>query len=588
MYARKALKMLMFMVAVPSALYAQNIQQIRDADPLVITGAVGTQNTYHYMSGMKYASPLSNTLYANLNISIYGFTMPFSLYYTNDNLNFNYPQLSFSLNPSYKHWKGYLGESSIAMSSYVMNMSFYGAGLEYNDGKRWRAGVFYGRLRKAINDDPTDPLARTAQYKRMGWGVKMGYGSNRNYLDLYMLYAYDCLGSLDEIWRTRISPQNNVVVGAKGCISPFKWLNFTANAATSVFNTDNRARRVATETRFDKVFDVRYSSLMRFAGDANMNLTFRGFNTSVSYRFIQPDYTSLGNYYMSNNYHSLGINTSGTLFRRLSLAASFNGQADNLTNEQMYTTRGFIYNAHASMRVGKHLNLAAAYNGYLQSQGDGTCVVNDTIEIRRVMNSLSFTPSYSYDTDLLGHSVSLSANYTENRDLNRFATGESDVKTMAMGAAYGVDIHPWELNMSLSFSHQQSRGYRTTYRSDVTSLTASRSFLEDKNLNVSLTGILAYNEVKRQSKNLSLGCSFGVGYTLAKVHMFSASGSFNKFGDVNIAKTRSNLDMTDISLSLNYNYTFTLLAIRSKAHRQQDAERKERELREKLNKALKE
>ena len=184
--------------------------------------------------------------------------------------------------------------------------------------------------------------------------------------------------------------------------------------------------------------------------------------------------------------------------------------------------------------------------------------------------------------------MSLSANYTENRDLNRFATGESDVKTMAMGAAYGVDIHPWELNMSLSFSHQQSRGYRTTYRSDVTSLTASRSFLEDKNLNVSLTGILAYNEVKRQSKNLSLGCSFGVGYTLAKVHMFSASGSFNKFGDVNIAKTRSNLDMTDISLSLNYNYTFTLLAIRSKAHRQQDAERKERELREKLNKALKE
>ena len=187
MKASKALRMLMFMVAMSGAVHAQNIDQIRDADPLVITGAVGTQNTYHYSSGTRYASPLNNTIYANLNISIYGFTMPFSLYYTNNNLDFNYPQISFNLTPSYKSWTGHIGESSIAMSNYVMNMSFYGIGLEYNDGKRWRGGIFYGRLRKAINDDPTDPFARSPQYSRMGWGFKAGYGSGKNYLDLYML-----------------------------------------------------------------------------------------------------------------------------------------------------------------------------------------------------------------------------------------------------------------------------------------------------------------------------------------------------------------------------------------------------------------
>ena len=382
----------MFMVAMSGAVHAQNIDQIRDADPLVITGAVGTQNTYHYSSGTRYASPLNNTIYANLNISIYGFTMPFSLYYTNNNLDFNYPQISFNLTPSYKSWTGHIGESSIAMSNYVMNMSFYGIGLEYNDGKRWRGGIFYGRLRKAINDDPTDPFARSPQYSRMGWGFKAGYGSGKNYLDLYMLYAYDKENSLDERWRNRVSPQDNVVVGLKGCVTPFSWMSFTANAATSVFCTDTRAEKVAIQTDFDKVFDVRYSTLMRFAGDANMNLMFKGFNTSLSYRFIQPDYTTLGTYYMSNNYHSLGVTTSGTLFRKLSLSATFNGQADNLTNEQMYTTRGFIYSANASMRLGNHLSLSAGYNGYLQSQGDGVCQINDTIEVRRVMNSLNFTP----------------------------------------------------------------------------------------------------------------------------------------------------------------------------------------------------
>lgn len=588
MKASKALRMLMFMVAMSGAVHAQNIDQIRDADPLVITGAVGTQNTYHYSSGTRYASPLNNTIYANLNISIYGFTMPFSLYYTNNNLDFNYPQISFNLTPSYKSWTGHIGESSIAMSNYVMNMSFYGIGLEYNDGKRWRGGIFYGRLRKAINDDPTDPFARSPQYSRMGWGFKAGYGSGKNYLDLYMLYAYDKENSLDERWRNRVSPQDNVVVGLKGCVTPFSWMSFTANAATSVFSTDTRAEKVAIQTDFDKVFDVRYSTLMRFAGDANMNLMFKGFNTSLSYRFIQPDYTTLGTYYMSNNYHSLGVTTSGTLFRKLSLSATFNGQADNLTNEQMYTTRGFIYSANASMRLGNHLSLSAGYNGYLQSQGDGVCQINDTIEVRRVMNSLNFTPSYTYDTEQLGHNVSLSASYTENKDLNRFATGESDVKTMALGASYGMDIHAWEVNVGASLSHQQSNGYHTRYTSDVGSITLSRSFLEEKNLSVSLTGLMAYNEVRRQSKNLSMGGSFSVGYTLARVHVFSASGSFNKYGDVNITKTRSNLDMTDISLSLNYAYTFSLLTIKSKKHRQQDAEQKEREMREKVEKALKE
>ena len=508
MKASKALRMLMFMVAMSGAVHAQNIDQIRDADPLVITGAVGTQNTYHYSSGTRYASPLNNTIYANLNISIYGFTMPFSLYYTNNNLDFNYPQISFNLTPSYKSWTGHIGESSIAMSNYVMNMSFYGIGLEYNDGKRWRGGIFYGRLRKAINDDPTDPFARSPQYSRMGWGFKAGYGSGKNYLDLYMLYAYDKENSLDERWRNRVSPQDNVVVGLKGCVTPFSWMSFTANAATSVFSTDTRAEKVAIRTDFDKVFDVRYSTLMRFAGDANMNLMFKGFNTSLSYRFIQPDYTTLGTYYMSNNYHSLGVTTSGTLFRKLSLSATFNGQADNLTNEQMYTTRGFIYSANASMRF-----------GYLQSQGDGVCQINDTIEVRRVMNSLNFTPSYTYDTEQLGHNVSLSASYTENKDLNRFATGESDVKTMALGASYGMDIHAWEVNVGASLSHQQSNGYHTRYTSDVGSITLSRSFLEEKNLSVSLTGLMAYNEEPLDGRQLQRGLHAGTRPRLQRLRL---------------------------------------------------------------------
>lgn len=563
----KQVLVLAFTVMLAGVMHAQNIAEIAKSDPLVISGAVGTQNTYRYSStGTGYGSPLSNTIYANLDICIYGFNMPFSLYYTNGSLDFNYPQLSLNFTPRYKNWTGHIGQSSMAMSNYVMNMSFNGIGLEYNSN-RFRAGIFYGRLRNAINGDPTDPYARTPQYKRMGWGFKLGYGSGKHFIDLYFLRAYDCLNSIDENAQSLIAPQENIVVGLKGQVTPFKWLAFSANVATSVFNKDSRAAKVPIKTSFDKIFDVNYSSLMRFAGDVSANIMLPGVSANISYRMVQPDYTSLGTYYMSNNYHSLGVTLGTTLFNKVSLTGTFSGQADNLSKRQMFTTAGYVYAANASMRLGNHFNISASYNGYLQTQYDGTVKVNDSTRINRVMHSASLSPSYSYDTDMLGHTASMSLNYTSNKDLNPYAKGETDVQTMAFGLSYSMDAKPIETNFTLSFSHQDSKGFSSHYRSDVLYLGASRSFLKEKNLNFSGTLSLCYNEIKRQSKSLSMGCDLSANYTYKEAHMFSASAGFNKYGDVNITKKRSSLDCTDISISFNYAYTFTLLAIKSKANK---------------------
>ena len=186
------------------------------------------------------------------------------------------------------------------------------------------------------------------------------------------------------------------------------------------------------------------------------------------------------------------------------------------------------------------------------------------------MSSLSITPSFNYDAEVLGHNLSLSANFTENKDLSKFATGQTDVKTMALGLSYNMGIKPWDVDVTCSYSHQKSSGFKSVYLSDVLSVGTGRSFLKENNLNVSVSVSMYYNEVVRQSKSLSLGCDFTASYNLKKVHMFSASAGFNKYGDVNITKTRSNLDQLDITASLNYVYTFTLLSIKSKANRQKE------------------
>ena len=81
-------------------------------------------------------------------------------------------------------------------------------------------------------------------------------------------------------------------------IANYDWYNYggganfaavTGNNAiieASVFNTDLRAPNVPVKTDFDEVFDVKYSSLMRFAGDVNANITLKGVNASISYRMV--------------------------------------------------------------------------------------------------------------------------------------------------------------------------------------------------------------------------------------------------------------------------------------------------------------
>ena len=558
------------MLVLPSVMHAQNISEIANSDPLIITGAVGTQNTYHYFSsGDGYSSPLSNSVYANLNISLYGISMPFTFYYTNDNTSFTYPQISFNISPQYKNWTAHIGRSSTEFSQYILNEAWNGVGLEYNSD-RWHVGAFYGTLRKAINDNPADPAARTPQYKRKVWGVKAGYGTSQNGVNIYVLRSWDCLKSVNEEWQDRLSPEDNILVGVRGCVTPFKWASLSANIATSVFSTDTRMQTIDDKEaqKWENVFDVRYSSLMRFAGDATLNLALPlGINTSISYRIVQPDYKSLGVSYMPNNYQSLGITAATTLFNRVSLSGTYSGQNDNLTNRQLYTTSGYIYSLNASSRLGRHFNISAGFNGYTQRQTDGTAHVTDTTRIDRQMTSFTLTPTYMTETDDFGHSVAVSANYTSNTDRNDYtaAINHSDVTTTALGLSYGLNVKPWGMDFGLSLSHQQTEGYDTKYCSEVATVSASRSFLEEKNLNVSASVNLCYNEIQRQSKSLSLGGDISVGYTLKKVHNISASAGFNKYGDVNVSKVRSDLDCTDISCSLNYSYSFTLLQIKRKA-----------------------
>ena len=567
MNKRPIILLLSIFLSITARVSAQDIASIAKSDPLIISGAIGTQNTYyHTSSGMGYASPLSTSLYANLNINLYGISMPFSFYYTGDNTSFNYPRFSFNISPTYKGWTLHLGQRSMSFSPYTFTMPFNGVGIEYRSQKAGlRFGAFYGNLRKAVNADPEDPTARTPMYRRTGMGVKVGYGTSRSYLDLYVFRGKDHLNSIDDYWHDQIFAQENVAVGLRGRLALGSHFSFSGNFGTSVFTTDLRSEipDVDVVHKYENYYDIRFSSLARFAGDVAFNTNWKYFSASLYYRLNQPDYTSLGVSYITNNYQSLGIN-AGTHIGRLSLNGNLTAQSDNLDGKQLYTTRGYVYSANASLPFDFGLNLSAGYNGYTQRQYDGMAVVPDSTRIHRTTSSYSFTPSYEFTTTNTNNNISLSANYTRNDDLNPYATGESDVQTLAIGAGYSLSVIPIETSFSLNYSHQQSEGYNSQYSTDIYSLSSSRAFLASKALSASLTVSLISNTMSGSGRNTSLGGSMGLGYTLREVHSFSFSASYNRYVNTNIVEEmyRPSSRYSDIMCSLSYNYTFTALSIK--------------------------
>ena len=544
---------------------AQDIVQIAKSDPLIISGAVGTNNTFYHSTGYNYASPLQSTVWANLNVSVYGIAMPFAFYYSNSDYKFSYPQFQFKISPTYKQWHAFIGQGALDYSPYVLNSSVNGFGLEYTSDKL-RFGAFYGNLRSAINDNPESLDARQPQYKRIGWGAKVGYGSKKHFVDLYFLRAYDCPSSIDEYWWSTVSPQSNLVVGLRGSTQPLKWMSINLNAATSAFTSDTRAPAVESgKVRdFDDIFNARYTSNMRFAGDASVNLNLGKTVTSLFYRFVQPNYTSLGTSYMTNNYHSFGLNLSTKVLKKINLSGTFSAQSDNLSDEQLYTTKAYVYSANATTRIGQQI-VSLRYNGYLQDQSDGTAQVTDSSRVHRIMHSVGATTSRNWQTTNLSHTFSVSAGFNMNKDLNKFATGHSDVKTVSRGINYSLLVEPWQTDFSAALSHQQSFGYNRRYMSDNLALTASRSFFEENPLTVSATLSTCYNRLAKMRENMSLGGNMQVNYSLKKKHTFGLSASVSRSNDVNITSNEDMYNVTEVNVGFNYAYTFSLFEIKSKA-----------------------
>ena len=582
----------------------QRINRIKNADPFAISGTVGAGLGLSYNSNHPESTPFTSNIYASLNLSFYSFQLPFSFYFANNTTSFSYPQLpSFHLGfmPTWRNWKFHIGSSSMHFSNYTYSgLTFMGLGAEYQ-GKLFRMGVFGGSLQRAVKykgyDDRTAiqqladsllglnvPESAKPQYNRIGVGAKIGVGNERNYIDISFLKAKDRIKSLPEEWRDSIAPQDNFTVGLSGRFAIKQWFAFTANVGASLFNPNlYDSLRVEDYKKFERytnwLFTPGNGFNIRFAGDAAMNFFFKHFNGNITYRFIQPDYVSLGASNFNQNAHSLGAVMNFTMFKgKSNLGLVGYIQRDNFDGKQMFTNQVATYSLNWNNAIGNIFNMGIHYNGIKQDQYDGRYALNDTTRINNIVHTATLSPSFSFDRKY-GHSIGLNFNFVQNMNLNKLNSNGMDVMTLTVGANYGIDFKDIRLGVDAGYDFSMSSSQYSHYNSHgISAGVRYRIFQKEKlNWSVNYNGYVAYNIQKDEgvANDFSLSNSIGSNFSYKK-HSASMYFSISNFSETERIGQRVKTSL-DTRFTLSYSYSFAARVIKKKTKLQRAEDRIARE-----------
>ena len=589
----------------------QRIEQIKNSDPLTISGNVGTSLGVSYNSNYPGSTPFSGSIFANLNLNIYSFNLPISFYFVNNTTSFSYPQLpSFRLGatPTWKRFRFHLGNSSMHFNNYTYSgLNFLGAGLEYQ-GKLFRAAAFGGLLSQATKikgyDDRTafqqladsllglnTPASYLPQYRRDAVGVKLGIGNAKNYIDISFLKAKDKEKTLPEYLRDSIAAKDNITLGLSGRFAIKNWFAFTANVGASAYTSNLRdsLSPAFTETlgkyqnileKTDWLIGFRNNTKLRFAGDASMNFFAKHFNGSMTYRFIQPDYVSLGTNTFSQNTHSLGLHANFNMFKNRSILTLIGYvQRDNLNKKQMYTNQVATYTLNWNNNISEHFSLNMSYNGIKQNEFDGTCVVPDSLRIDQITHTATLSPVFSFMKGGNTHSISLNGNFIQNTNLNKLSSVDIDTRTITAGVGYSVDLENIRLSVGGNYDFSISRSTYSNYMSHNLSGNLSYRLIstEKTNWNLSYCTSVGYNIMQDEGakNNISFSNSLSTNFNYRKHHTASMYFSLSNYSDRVIIGQRVATDL-DCRFTLSYTYSFAakLIKKKGKGERKTKADRK--------------
>ena len=509
--------------------HAQDVEQIARAKPVTLGGALSVGSQFYDVSGImpRSASPMWGVS-GNASLNFYGvLDVPVSFTVGRQGSNASYPNFQqFGLSPRYRWLTVRGGWRAMHFSNYTLSgHSFLGGGVEMTPGK-FRFAAMTGRLRKARDyNSETDLQNFPAVFRRTGYAVKIGLGTERTFFDVIYFRAKDDPNSIAALTPdSTTTPGENMVFGFNSRLALTKRISFFGEGAASVFtrNLNSLPPSDSIQEAHPEVFSIfkpLASTRANYAAKAGLELAFQKFQMRVGYERIMPQFETMGTYFFANDLENWTLSPTLTLaggrWRVFGMAGL---QRNNLLDNRSETTKRFIGNGGISYFSGKAFGFDVNYMNMNIDQQN--LRFTDSIRVALVTTNYGLTPRWTWSDTARVRSLVASVNYQKLNDKNPFTREFSNMDTWFATASYSHSFvaSGWGVSGGLNFN-RILLALLTTNRYGFT-LGATNSKPDGK-WQLGWSGAFNLSDVDGKPDGSVISTSANVAYSPARRHQFS-------------------------------------------------------------------
>jgi hypothetical protein len=522
-----------------SQAYSQNLESIGKEKPLSITGGISANQIFYKTYGIdSRRDPYSYYLSGNVNFSLYGWNVPLSFSFSNQNTSFSQPFNRYSVHPMYKWITGHFGYTSMSFSPYSVNGHvFLGAGIDVAPEGKWKLSALYGRFLKAVEMDTTKENVKPA-YKRMGYGVKAGYGNGGNFADLIIFHAQDEINSIRSIRDTlSVLPEENLVISIAAGKTFFDHFVLKSELAASALSRDSRISETNNDSPLAKahfLYKPRLSSSYYKAFKTSFDYQLNGYTIGVAYERIDPQYRTLGAYYFNSDLENITANGSAAILEgRMNVAMSMGIQRDNLGKSKISTMRRTVGSVNVSYMPSQKLNFSGSYSTFQSYTNIRSQFVNinqltpfdnlDTLKFTQLSSNATLSSMYSFGrNEQRKQNLNLNLTYQKAADKQGNVQQNSGMQFYNVNIAYAVSIVPQNMTVSVSLNSTLNEGAGMSSKIFGPTAAVNKSFF-DKKLRTTLSTSYNNTFISGENVNTIINVRLNGSLTLQKKHAITLS-----------------------------------------------------------------
>jgi len=548
-----------FFFLYPAFVEAQDIESIGKRPPVKVSGSLGFNNTFYHVDGIENRRPpYLWYLSGNLNIDIYGWSVPLSVYYSNQNVQFRQPFNQYGMSPRYKWITTHLGYRNMTFSPYTLGgITFFGAGVELTPGIV-RFSAMYGRLYKAIQEDTLSSNNIVPAFKRMGGGFKIGVGKDGSFIDFSMFAAKDDISSLPHIpVASNVLPGSNIVFGLSGQKQLAKKIVIAAEYASSAYTRDITSQESDRPASVFTPFIVnRQSTQYRKAFKTTIAYNAKLYGVTLGYERIDPDFKTMGSYFFNNDLINYTIAPSLRLLdQKLTINANLGIQKNNIQKQDVNTVNRTLMSYNVNYMPSQKWNFAAQYSNFIMynriSNKFSQFNTLDSLNFYQVTESANFNTAYNTGSKERKHGVNVNISFQRANQTQGESVTNNTSRFYNGNLSYKLNIVPSSTTVSIGCNANQNTVGDISSIAFGPSASLGKQFFEKAlRTNFSLTYNTTYKD--KRSSGDAWNMSANAGYTYQKHHNIN----FNLLVLNRNVTGLNAVSFTEYTLMAGYGYTF--------------------------------